>query len=49
MVDQKYWSVSYTSIDLEKNIDKAYLKFELNSDSLFLKISQEEVREMMKF
>lgn len=49
VVDQKYWSVSYTSIDLEKNIDKAYLKYELNSDSLFLKVSQEKVREMMKF
>ena len=42
-ISDVYLLAAYLSAKGEKNIDKAYLKFELNSDGLFLKISQEQI------
>lgn len=49
VIDQKYWSISYSASDLLKNIDKTPSTFQLNRETIFSSVSQKSVNDMMNF
>jgi hypothetical protein len=49
VIDQKYWSISYSAGDLLNNIAKTPATFKLESETIFSGVSQKNVKDMMNF